>query len=201
MSAALSSPVWRDTGLQDPWAPPQWRDSISTCGQQSDQGATYGLAPISLARMTPSFPPPGQSAGWNDCSRFVAPFGHPLHRTSGGGGRLRISRAVHGVAGGPWRAGRNFMQPGCGLRFRHLANQQADMIVRAVWPLWCTPWTVPLAGVGAGKSRGPCTGSLGAPGAPRLQYCQASSSTVRKSTDRSADETETSSACCRQNVL
>jgi len=54
------------------------------------------------------------------------------------------------------------MQPGCGLRFRHLANQQADMIVRAVWPLWCTPWTVPLAGVGAGESRGPCTGSLGA---------------------------------------
>ena len=75
------------------------------------------------------------------------------------------------------------------------------MFVRALWPLWGTPCTVPLAGVGAGESRGPCTGLLGAPGAPGLQCCQASSATVRKSTDRSTDETETRSACCRKNIL
>ena len=28
------------------------------------------------------------------------------------------------------------------------------MFVRALWPLWGTPCTLPLAGVGAGESRG-----------------------------------------------
>ena len=75
------------------------------------------------------------------------------------------------------------------------------MFVRALWPLWGTPCTVPLAGVGAGESRGPCTGLLGPPGAPGLQRCQASSATVRKSTNRSTDNTETRSAGCRKNIL
>jgi len=40
------------------------------------------------------------------------------------------------------------------------------MFVCALWSFWGTPCTVPLAGLGAGESRGPCTGSLGARGAP-----------------------------------
>jgi len=75
------------------------------------------------------------------------------------------------------------------------------MFVRALWTLWGTPCTVPLALVGAGESRGPCTGLLGAPGVPGIQCCQASSATVGKSTDRSTDETETRSACFRKNIL
>jgi len=55
--------------------------------------------------------------------------------------------------------------------FRHLANQQAEMIVRALWPLSGTPCTERLAGVGVCESRGPCTGSLGARDAPEGISC------------------------------